>query len=146
MFSFLMQFIKIVYPVLKESLLGKQSLLEAIKTSKIKVLVLGYCLLSPVVIGYAFNKTVSLATTNIALSKKISELNLAVAQIATSGVKPSAVSTLPVKVTVSPPSLPMVTHKLRRKHVIPVSQDFTDPEDTHSHNLEEILNRNHEYN
>lgn len=144
MFSLLMQFIKIVYPVLKESLLGKQSLIDALKTSKIKVLVLVYCLASPMAITYLFNKTVSLATTNIALNKQVNESGVsATASFPVTDKKPAPITSVAQSTTkpeiIKTSVTPVTKHAPKRpKHTV-------QPDDAPTHNLNEILNRNHEY-
>lgn len=144
MFSLLIQFVKIVYPVLKESLLGKQSLIEALKTSKIKVLVLVYCLASPLAITYLFNKTVSLATTNITLTKQVAELHSpSTTSFPATDKKPAPITSTAQAVT--KPEVIKISAAQPVKQAPKRHKQTPVPDEPHSNNLNEILNRNHEY-
>jgi hypothetical protein len=163
MFNITTKFLGFLYPVLKESLLGKQSLIDAVKTSKIKVLVLAYCTASPFIISYLSNKTVSLASANIALSKKVSTQAIEIAGMIT--VKDSIITAkgnpaaLPLAQVMVIPSIavaikekmPMssarktsVAQKPDKQFVAPplVEPPVVEPE----YNYNEILNRRHDQN
>lgn len=67
MFLFVIRLIRSAYPVLKESILGKQSIAQAWKRNKIKLATLLYCLVSPMLIFTLGDKTISLAKTIVTL-------------------------------------------------------------------------------
>lgn len=68
------RYVSTAYPVLKESILGRQTLLGAFKTNKIKVLTFFYCLLSPFFLYYLTNKAVRMAAENVALTRRLAEV------------------------------------------------------------------------
>lgn len=67
MFLVVIRLIRSAYPVLKESILGKQSIAQAWKRNKIKLATLLYCMVSPVLIFTLGDKTISLAKTTVSL-------------------------------------------------------------------------------
>lgn len=151
MFVILLRFLRILYPVLKESLLGKQSLLAAIRTSKIKTLVFLYCLVSPFFISYMGDKVVSLATTNIALTKKLNERPIELASAAAiplvktaSPPQPSKAEPELVVLTVSPVKKP-IFYSLSPKDQ-PIQEVTAEPALEPEIDYNEILNRYHDYN
>lgn len=149
MLGIAIRFVSMVYPVLKESLLGKQSLFDAVKNSKIQVITLAYCMTSPFVLYYLINKTISLATANIELVKTNSELNDTVVHANEKTLLDKAASELPgtAIVPISVPKTALVKmpgHKApapRAPVDIPVMPATTEP----VYNFNEALNRKHEY-
>jgi hypothetical protein len=136
----LFKFIKSIYPVLKEAILGKQTIVDAFRTSKIKVMMLMYCLLSPFVMTYLSNKVVALAKTNIELRKLV--------VIAAAGNKPiaGAPPSLESAPLIKPPAAPVAADtparipvkNRRMPTVVPPSKESSMDE------YEELLRKSHE--